>query len=145
MSEGNKNEKAGATTPATSSKVEGTQDAVKANAEIEKLKAENEDKIKKIESLETDLNDAKSRADELLKEADSEIASLKSENEKLKSALDKVIKKPKKGKGEKRFLVIDSFRDKDDDGKTYSIGDDVSSFDEDRLTDLVNRRLVTQS
>lgn len=169
MADETKKEKAGATAPATPSKVEGTQsDAVKENAEVEKLKAEIAEKDQVIESLK-ESNDTGSEENEKLKgeivskdqeiaflnenltelksESDSlesENASLKSENENLKSQLKEASQSQAELKGDKKFIVVDSFRDKDKEGLVYKIDDDVSYFDETRLINLVKRGLVIQ-
>ncbi len=41
--------------------------------------------------------------------------------------------------------VIASFRDRDDFSKVYEVGDDVSDFDEKRLSDLVELKLVSDN
>ncbi len=40
------------------------------------------------------------------------------------------------------YTVVSEFRDKDKWEKLYQVGDDVSHFDEDRLANLVERKLV---
>lgn len=54
--------------------------------------------------------------------------------------------KPSKVEGTQKYVVINPFRDKESkDGKVIDVDTDVSHFNKDRLTDLVNRGLVTKS
>lgn len=125
----NKIEKAGATTQATSSKVEGDQvskvqeskmdDVI--NAEIESLKS----KVSKHEAT--------------IASKDAEIESLKESIKKLETKSNRA-----KNKKETRFIVVNSFRSnvKAEKEKIYNIDEDVSDLDADRLENLVERGLV---
>ncbi|TCV17124.1 hypothetical protein EDC17_101141 [Sphingobacterium alimentarium] len=143
MANENKDGKAGETTPATPSKVEGTQETKKADsvnqeevntslaakdAEIEKLKAEHQefkDKLKpEIEKI-TEENKA-----------------LKAENTKLKAALDKATAKSKAKKGDPKYIVINAFRGTKDGEGIFELESDVSHLDSDRLDSLIERGLV---
>ncbi|QBQ41202.1 hypothetical protein E2P86_08545 [Sphingobacterium psychroaquaticum] len=164
MANENKNEKAGAATPATPSIVEGTQDTDQAKLdlapktsydEVEKLKADLADKDVEIEALKVEregveVENEKLKAD--LADKDVEIEALKVEregveveNEKLKADLAKASKQSKAVKsGAPKFVVISAFRGTQKNEGIFEIDADVSHFDADRLKDLVSRELVKE-
>lgn len=165
MDKGTKIEKAGASTPATPSKVEGTQSSdqskldLNTNAsseEVQKLQGELDAKESEIISLKDDL---KAKTDQIAAletehqafkdKLKSEIEKIQTENKALKAQVDKLqgelVKaggKAKTGKSEKKFTVISAFRDNQGGEGIFNIGDDVSHLDADRLENLVSRELV---
>ncbi|MFD1770877.1 hypothetical protein [Sphingobacterium suaedae] len=172
MANETKQEKTGATAPATPSKVEGVQQPSASNdlhSENAGLKSDLQSKTELLQSRESDIqtlqtenaglkSDLQSKT-ELLQSRESDIqtlqtenAGLKSENEDLKAKVADLEKKvessksSKKTKSEKRFIVVNSFRGntKGDSGKVYNIGDDVSEFDAERLKNLVERELIKE-
>lgn len=54
-------------------------------------------------------------------------------------------KKAEKKESKVAYVVASPFNDKDDFSKSYAKGEDVSHFDEGRLADLVERKLVKVS
>ena len=130
MGNENKNEKAGAQTPATPSKVEGTQEKAQTNQVDSNVNAE-------IESLKAKVS-----------EHETTIASKDAEIESLKDTIKKLDTKANKAnsKKEKRFIVISPFRSnvKADKEKVFDINDDVTDFDADRLKNLVEKGLVKE-
>lgn len=165
MDKGIKNEKAGVSTPATPSKVEGAQSSdqsqlnLNANAsvdEVKKLQGELDAKESEIISLKDDL---KAKTDQIaaletehqafkdklkpeIEKIQAENKDLKGKIEKLQGELVKAGGKPKTVKSEKKFTVISSFRDNQGGEGVFNIGDDVSHLDADRLENLVDRELV---
>lgn len=127
----NKIEKAGATTPATSSKVEGDQ--------VSKVQESKMDDVinAEIESLKSKVS-----------EHEATIASKDAEIETLKDSIKKLENKASKAssKKEKRFIVVSPFRShvKADKDKVFDINDDVTDFDADRLKNLVEKGLVKE-
>lgn len=125
----NKIEKAGATTPATSSKVEGDQ--------VSKVQESKMDDVinAEIESLKSKVS-----------EHEATIASKDAEIESLKESIKKLETKSNRAKNKKetRFIVVNSFRSnvKAEKEKIYNIDEDVSDLDADRLENLVERGLV---
>lgn len=125
----NKIEKAGATTPATSSKVEGDQ--------VSKVQESKMDDVinAEIESLKSKIS-----------EHEATIASKDAEIESLKESIKKLETKSNRAKNKKetRFIVVNSFRSnvKAEKEKIYNIDEDVSDLDADRLENLVERGLV---
>ncbi|OYD41170.1 hypothetical protein [Sphingobacterium cellulitidis] len=125
----NKIEKAGATTPATPSKVEETQVSKNQGSKVD-------DSIHAmIESLKGKVS-----------EHEATIASKDAEIESLKDSIKKLETKSSRSKGKKenRFIVVNSFRSnvKAEKEKIYNIDEDVSDLDADRLENLVERGLV---
>ncbi|MBB2951976.1 hypothetical protein [Sphingobacterium sp. JUb56] len=165
MDKGIKNEKAGVSTPATPSKVEGAQSSdqskldLNTNAsseEVQKLHGELDAKDSEIISLKDDL---KAKTDQIAAletehqafkdKLKPEIEKMQAENknikdlvEKLQGELVKAGGKAKTVKSEKKFIVISPFRDNQGDEGIFNIGDDVSHLDADRLENLVSRELV---
>lgn len=148
MANENKNEKAGATTPATPSTVEGTQQTdqgqldLGANTstieEVEKLKADLAAKDAEIEALKAEHKEFK----EKLKP---EIEKIQAENEKLKADMAKTGKSTKASKsGGSKFIVVSAFRGTQKGEGIFEIDADVSHFDAERLKDLVSRELVKE-
>ncbi|WP_392471364.1 hypothetical protein ACF3OC_08310 [Sphingobacterium cellulitidis] len=125
----NKIEKAGDTTPATSSKVEGDQ--------VSKVQESKMDDVinAEIESLKSKVS-----------EHEATIASKDAEIESLKESIKKLETKSNRAKNKKetRFIVVNSFRSnvKAEKEKIYNIDEDVSDLDADRLENLVERGLV---
>lgn len=125
----NKIEKAGATTPATPSKVEGDQ--------VSKVQESKMDDVinAEIESLKSKVS-----------EHEATIASKDAEIESLKESIKKLETKSNRAKNKKetRFIVVNSFRSnvKAEKEKIYNIDEDVSDLDADRLENLVERGLV---
>lgn len=143
MANENKSEKAGATTPATPSKVEGTQDSNQAglgtqedvttalaatDAEIDALKAEHQEFKDKLKPD--------------IEKITEENKSLKAENAKLKTALDKATAKSKAKKSDPKFIVINAFRGTKEGEGIFELESDVSHLDADRLESLIDRGLV---
>ncbi|MGJ1321466.1 hypothetical protein ACR780_02155 [Sphingobacterium faecium] len=167
MDKGTKIEKAGASTPATPSKVEGTQSSdqskldLNTNAsseEVQKLQGELDAKESKIISLKDDL---KAKTDQIaaletehqafkdklkpeIEKIQAENKDLKGKIENLQGELVKAGGKAKTGKSEKKFTVISAFRDNQGDEGVFNIGDDVSHLDAERLKSLVDRELVKE-
>ncbi|WP_293914681.1 MULTISPECIES: hypothetical protein [unclassified Sphingobacterium] len=104
---------------------QGTQPSVPSSspqgAEDAKLKAEQEVKAK----ADKDAADAKAKADKDAADA--------------KAKADAKVEKDKKSK---KYTVIAPFADKDNFGKKWVEGDDVSHFEQDRLDLCVERGLV---
>ncbi|WP_313515161.1 hypothetical protein [Sphingobacterium sp.] len=125
----NKIEKAGASTPAAASKVEGAQSSKVQESKVDDvINAE-------IESLKGKVT-----------EHEATIASKDAEIESLKDSIKKLEAKSSRAKGKKenRFIVVNSFRSnvKAEKEKIYNIDEDVSDLDADRLENLVERGLV---
>jgi len=160
-----KNEKAGASTPATPSKVEGTQASDQSQLdlntndsadEVKKLQGELAAKDSEIISLKDDL---KAKGDQVvaletehqafkdkLKPA---IEKLEAENKELQAKVKKLgsnlgVDLPSLAKTEGKFTVIASFRGNQEGEGIFNIGDDVSHLDADRLKSLVDRQLVKE-
>lgn len=125
----NKIEKAGATTPATLSKVEGDQVSKVQGAKVE-------------DSINAEIESLKGK----VSEHEATIASKDAEIESLKESIKKLETKSNRAKSKKetRFIVVNSFRSnvKAEKEKIYNIDEDVSDLDADRLENLVERGLV---
>lgn len=125
----NKIEKAGATTPATPSKVEGDQVSKVQGAKVE-------------DSINAEIESLKGK----VSEHEATIASKDAEIESLKDSIKKLEAKSSRAKSKKetRFIVVNSFRSnvKAEKEKIYNIDEDVSDLDADRLENLVERGLV---
>lgn len=166
MANENKNEKAGATTPATPSTVEGTQ-STSDKARLDLISGIN--KLAEELGLSDEPNKLKSLSDAIIKLHDEqaakgaeiealkaehqdfkdklkpEIEKIKAENEKLKAELAKAGKSTKASKaGAAKFVVVSAFRGTQKDEGIFEIDADVSHFDADRLKDLVERELVKE-
>lgn len=143
MANENKSEKAGETTPATPSKVEGTQEANQADLvtqeNVNELLAA---KDAEIESLKAEHQEFKDKLKPEIERIQDENKALKAENAKLKASLDKATAKSKVKKGDPKFIVIDAFRGTKEGEGIFELETDVSHLDADRLDSLVERGLV---
>lgn len=165
MDKGTKIEKAGGSTPANPSKVEGTQSSdqsqldLNANSssedikklqgelaakdsEIISLKDDLKAKTDQVAALETEHREFKDKLKPEIEKIKAENKDLKSQVEKLQGELIKAGGKAKTVKSEKKFIVISPFRDNQGGEGVFNIGDDVSHLDADRLENLVSRELV---
>lgn len=166
MDKGTKIEKAGASTPATPSKVEGTQNGEKTQSPLkeaiiklaeqvgiqdaEKIEAfsdavvnlDKQTKDSEIETLKIEHQAFKDKLKPEIEKIQAENKDLKGKIEKLQDELVKAGGKAKTAKSEKKFIVISPFRDNQGDEGVFNIGDDVSHLDADRLENLVSRELV---
>lgn len=143
MANENKSEKAGATTPATPSKVEGTQDANQADSvNQEEVNASLAAKDAEIESLKAEHQEFKDKLKPEVEKITEENKSLKAENAKLKTTLDKATAKSKAKKGDPKYIVINAFRGTKEGEGIFELESDVSNLDADRLDSLVERGLV---
>lgn len=153
MDKNNKNEKAGATTPANSSKVGESQEQGQLNlgsessaAEIEKLKTELAEKDAEIETL-------KQAHEQFKEKLKPEIEKMKEENKALKDEIEKLKTELVKGGSstnvslnpDAKFVVISPFRDSKDESVIYDLGADVSNFDAARLKSLIKNGLVKEN
>lgn len=156
-------EKAGASTPATPSKVEGTQSSdqskldLNTNAsseEVQKLQGDLDAKDSEIISLKDDL---KAKSDQIAAlEAEHqafkdklkpEIEKIQTENKSLKGKIEDLQSgsgKTEPVKTEGKFTVIASFRGNQEGEGIFNIGDDVSHLSAERLESLVDRELVKE-
>lgn len=155
-------EAAGAKVPATPSKVEGVEttndqgqldlaavdqqtenaSASLSDKELEALKAEVAAKDAEIESLKVEhqkfKDDLKPKVESLMKENED----LKNELQTLKAAPKAGVKGAKSDKSAAKYVVANSFRGNKEGEGIFSIGDDVSHFEAERLNILVERELV---
>lgn len=161
--EKNKTEKAGGSTPATPSKVEGTQSSdqsqlnLNANTsgdEVKKLQGEVDAKESEIISLKEDLKAKTEQIAALETEhlefkdkLKPEIEKIQAENKDLKAQVEKLQSgsgKNEPTKTEGKFTVISSFRGNQYGEGIFNIGDDVSHLSAERLKSLVDRELVKE-
>ncbi|UXD67756.1 hypothetical protein MUK51_11005 [Sphingobacterium faecium] len=163
MDKGIKNEKAGASTPAIPSKVEGTQSSDQSkldlntntsSEEVKKLQGELDAKESEIISLKEDL---KAKTEQIVAletehrefkdKLKPEIEKIQTENKDLKAQVEKLQSGSGKNepvKTEGKFTVIASFRGNQDGEGIFNIGDDVSHLSAERLKSLVDRELVKE-
>jgi chromosome segregation ATPase len=167
VDKGIKNEKAGASTPATPSKVEGTQSSdqskldLNTNAsseEVQKLQSQlgfyeaeiasmREDlaqRTKQVGDLEAEHQEFKDKLKPEIEKIQAENKDLKGQVEKLQGELVKAGGKTEPVKTEGKFTVIASFRGNQDGEGIFNIGDDVSHLSAERLKSLVDRELVKE-
>lgn len=152
MANENKSEKAGATTPANPSTIEGTQSTdqgkldlgvnTSTSEENDNLKAELEAKDVEIEALKAEHKEFKDKLKPEIEKIQEENKSLKAKNVKLQASLDKASVKSKAKKEDPKFIVINAFRGNKEGEGIFELGADVSHFDSERLESLVERELV---
>lgn len=143
MANENKDGKAGETTPATPSKVEGTQETKKADSvNQEKVNTSLAAKDAEIEKLNAEHQEFKDKLNPEIEKITEENKALKAENAKLKAALDKATAKSKAKKGDPKYIVINAFRGTKDGEGIFELESDVSHLDSDRLDSLIERGLV---
>jgi len=139
----NKDGKAGETTPAAPSKVEGTQETKKADSvNQEEVNASLAAKDAEIEKLKAEHQEFKDKLKPEIEKIQEDNKSLKAENAKLKTALDKATAKSKAKKGDPKFIVINAFRGTKEGEGIFELESDVSHLDADRLESLIERGLV---
>ena len=152
-------EKAGGSTPATPSKVEGIQSADQDQLDLGAKSAEKATlesvvatKDAEIEALKAEHQEFKDKLKPEIEKIQEENKSLKTENETLKGEIEalkadtgKPSGKGSKGnKSEGKFIVSNSFRGNKEGEGIFNINDDVTHFEADRLKDLVERGLVEE-
>lgn len=143
MANENKDGKAGETTPATPSKVEGTQETNQVDLVIqEEINASLAAKDAEIEALKAEHQELKDKLKPEIEKIQEENKALKADNAKLKAAVEKATAKSKAKKGDPKFIVINAFRDSKGDEGIFELDTDVSHLDSDRLDSLVERGLV---
>lgn len=143
MANENKDGKAGETTPAAPSKVEGTQETKKADSvNQEEVNASLAAKDAEIEKLKAEHQEIKDKLKPEIEKIQEDNKSLKAENAKLKNALDKATAKSKAKKGDPKFIVINAFRGTKEGEGIFELESDVSHLDAERLENLIERGLV---
>ncbi|MCY4781438.1 hypothetical protein ORI89_17395 [Sphingobacterium sp. UT-1RO-CII-1] len=160
MSTETNKEKAGAKAPATSSKVEETQNDNQGALDLSsKGDAPNVDSLTaQVSTLTAELDSKNSEIENLKKEHEAFKAKLKPEIEKIQaennSLKDQVAslqaegsKSTGKSKGQKsapKFIVVSAFRGIQENDKVFDVDADVSHFDSERLATLIAKGLVKE-